>query len=118
MNKSIKVKENEILGRYAITDENVGAGEILFEEYPFVVGPKSNSKIICLVCCRPLGTTSNETGSLRCPKCKWPLRDKCINDQIHELECEIFVKNSVLFYNLNGTENEVCLQLDCITPLR
>lgn len=114
MYKSIKVTENRILGRYAIIDENVAAGDILFEEYPFVVGPKSNSKIICLVCCRPLGTNS----SLRCPKCKWPLCDKCINDKIHELECEIFVKNSVVFYNLNETENEVCLQLDCITPLR
>lgn len=116
MNKSIKLTKNRILGRYAAVDENVSAGEILFEEYAFVVGPKNNSKVICLVCCRPLNGAT--IGEQRCPKCKWPLCEKCINKQIHNLECEIFVKNSVTFYNLNGTENEVCLQLDCITPLR
>lgn len=115
MNKSIQVTENRILGRYAIIDKNVSAGDILFEEYPFVIGPKNNSKVICLVCCCSLnGTSSGE----RCPKCKWPLCENCINEQIHKLECEIFVKNSVVFYNSKGTEDEVCLQLDCITPLR
>lgn len=116
MNKSIKLTENRTLGRYAIIDQNVCAGDILFEEYPFVVGPKNNSKIICLVCCRPLnGPAANEH---KCPKCKWPLCEKCINEQIHNLECEIFVKNAVSFYDVHGTGNEVCLQLDCITPLR
>lgn len=118
MNKSIKLTENRILGRYAIVEQNVCAGQILFEEYPFVVGPKNNSKIICLVCCRPLYGAGAVVSELKCPKCKWPLCEKCINEPIHNLECEIFVKNSVPFYDLNGTENEVCLQLDCITPLR
>ncbi|KAJ6640179.1 SET domain-containing protein SmydA-8, isoform A [Pseudolycoriella hygida] len=113
MNKSIKLTENRTLGRYAIVTDNVSAGEILFEEYPFVVGPKSNSKLICLVCCRPI-----DTDGLRCPKCKWPLCEKCVDEQIHRLECEIFVNNSVKFYGAYGSENEVCLQLDCITPLR
>lgn len=116
MNKSIKLTENRTLGRYAVIDEKVSAGEILFDEYPFVVGPKNNSKVLCLVCCRPLHGATN--AGQRCPKCKWPLCEKCINEQIHELECEIFARNSVAFYNSNETENEVCLQLDCITPLR
>lgn len=115
MNKSIKLCENAKLGRYAIVDENVSAGEILFDEYPFVVGPKNNSRVICLVCCTPLNT---RTVVPRCVKCKWPLCENCVSEKIHNLECEIFVKNSVEFYNLNETENEVCFQLDCITPLR
>lgn len=114
MNKSVKLKENAILGRYAIIDRNVSAGEILFEEYPFVFGPKNNSKIICLACCRPLYGNVVQ----KCPKCKWPLCENCHDEEMHNLECEIFVKNSVPFYDLIGMENEVCLQLDCITPLR
>lgn len=115
MNKSIKITENKILGRYAITSENVSAGEILVEEYPFVFGPKSNSKVICLVCCESVDETSSGP---RCPKCNWPLCDKCIDEDVHHLECDVFVKNGVVFYNFKGTGNEVCLQLDCITPLR
>ncbi|XP_037025684.1 SET domain-containing protein SmydA-8-like [Bradysia coprophila] len=114
MNKSIKLSENTKLGRYAIIDENVSAGEILFDEYAFVFGPKNNSKIVCLVCCSPFNTAKVP----KCVKCKWPLCGNCVDEQIHNLECEVFVKNSVEFYNLIETENEVCFQLDCITPLR
>lgn len=104
------------MGRYAIIDENVSAGEILFDEYPFVVGPKNNSKIICLVCCSPFNAVASNVP--KCVKCKWPLCENCIGEQIHNLECEVFVENSVQFYDLNEAENDVCCQLDCITPLR
>lgn len=116
MNKSIKITENTTLGRYSVIDENVSPGEILFDEYPFVVGPKNNSKIICLGCCCPFDAATTKIP--KCAKCKWPLCENCVNEQIHNLECEIFVKNSVEFYSFNATTNDVCFQLDCITPLR
>lgn len=115
MNKVIQVTENKLLGRYAIIDQNVSIDEILFEEYPFVVGPKANTKVICLVCSCPI---DGSVCGPRCPKCKWPLCNKCNNDPIHDLECKLFVDNSIVFYNLKGTDSAICLQLDCITPLR
>lgn len=109
-----EIKENSELGRYSCATKDIVAGEILFEEYPFVVGPKPNSPPVCLVCCCPI---NGGTNGPRCPECRWPLCENCIGHNLHRKECEIFVKNKMIFQDFPSFE-EACMQLDCITPLR
>lgn len=113
----LETKHNETFGRYSIAKDFIPVGTVLFEEKPFVVGPKPCSLPICLECCCPVDGTSNGP---RCLDCKWPLCDKCQQDpmkEFHPSECEIFSKNKVRFQNL-PSKDMPCLQLDCITPLR
>lgn len=113
----LRVEQNSDIGRYAVAAKAVVAGTIILEELPFVVGPKPNTPTICLECCTPVDGTANGT---RCQHCHWPLCDDCkLNSprKNHSIECAEFVKNNVKFQNL-PTANQICLQLDCITPLR
>lgn len=112
-----KVLHQEKLGRYAVATKSLSAGSIIFEELPFAIGPKVSSPAICLECCTPVDGSSNGP---RCNKCNWPMCDECkLNSsrKLHARECELFQSNRVKFQNL-PTANHVCLQLDCITPLR
>lgn len=109
-----EVKQCSEFGRYTIATKNILAGDIIFEEYPFVVGPKPSVPPVCLVCCYPVD--GSEDGP-RCPDCRWPLCENCIGHKFHLEECKIFVQNKVKFYDFASYE-EPCMQLDCITPLR
>lgn len=112
-----KIEQNDSVGRYAIATKALTAGSVIFEEYPFVVGPKPNSKVVCLECCEPIDGTDKGP---RCNKCGWPMCEDCrLNStkKYHSKECELFVANKVKFQNLPASHQE-CLQLDCITPLR
>lgn len=113
----IETQQNDIFGRFSIAKEFIPAGTVLFEETPFVIGPKPNTTPLCLECCCSVDGTVN--GS-RCSNCKWPLCEECqknLNLKYHCLECEVFTKNKVRFQNLPSAD-QLCLQLDCITPLR
>lgn len=115
MSELIEVTQNSEMGRYAILRKTVSAGEILFEELPFVIGPKPQTTPVCLGCCCPIDGTRMGP---RCPKCEWPLCDvKCPGSKWHEKECNLFVTNKVVFQNVTSSES-ICMQLDCITPLR
>lgn len=112
-----KVLQNDQLGRYTVATQTLPAGSIVFEEYPFAIGPKTSSPAICLECCAPVDGTSNGP---RCNKCDWPMCDDCkLNSKrkLHATECELFQSRRVKFQNL-PTAHQICLQLDCITPLR
>lgn len=112
-----KVEKNDTVGRYTTATKALSAGSVVFEEYPFVVGPKPSTRAVCLECCEPVDGTSNGP---RCNKCHWPMCDDCkLNSdrKYHSRECELFQANKVKFQNL-PTPNHDCLQLDCITPLR
>lgn len=112
----IEVNRNDELGRYAVLSENVTAGQVLFEEYPFVVGPKPSSALVCLGCCSPILENRDEQ---RCQQCKWPLCQECAGAPVHAKECKLFVENKVIFHSAACQNAEApCLQLDCITPLR
>ncbi|XP_037035204.1 SET domain-containing protein SmydA-8-like [Bradysia coprophila] len=109
-----EVKQSSEFGRYTTATKNILAGDIIFEEYPFVVGPKANVPPVCLVCCYTVDGSENGP---RCPKCRWPLCGNCIGHEYHLEECDLFVQNHVKFEDFESYE-EPCLQLDCITPLR
>lgn len=112
-----KVLQQDKVGRYAVATKPLSAGSIIFEEHPFAIGPKAGSPAICLECCTPVDGSSNGP---RCNKCGWPLCDDCkLNSsrQLHARECELFQSKRVKFQHL-PTAHHVCLQLDCITPLR
>lgn len=109
-----EVKENSELGRYSSAVKHIVAGEIIFEEYPFVVGPKPNTPPVCLGCCQPVDGSVNGP---RCTHCLWPLCADCADNILHRKECTVFVENKVIFHDFPSYEL-ACMQLDCITPLR
>lgn len=115
--ESFTVERSAIFGRYSVAIADIEAGVLLLEEFPFVFGPKLGSKCVCLECfCFVDGTV----GGNRCQDCSWPICADCtkLNDfKTHKIECEIFKQNKCKFYNLLDL-NSVCIQLDCITPLR
>lgn len=111
------IEKNPQFGRFAIASRDLTPGEFLVDEFPFAVGPKASSTCCCLECFCPVNATS--TGS-RCEKCSWPLCDDCVklsDLHFHKRECEIFKAAKCKFYNLSNP-NAICVQLDCITPLR
>lgn len=113
----LETRRNSVFGRYCVAREPIQAGTILFEEEPFVVGPKPNTPPICLECC---GAVDGSINGPRCPECNWPLCRDCqldANKKYHLLECQLFVANKVRFQDFSS-QTEPCLQLDCITPLR
>uniref|UniRef100_A0A1B0CV13 Putative histone tail methylase n=1 Tax=Lutzomyia longipalpis TaxID=7200 RepID=A0A1B0CV13_LUTLO len=116
MQPEFEVLRSEELGRYGVASRDLKAGEILHTETPMVVGPKQDSAVVCLGCNIFLDGTS---AGPRCSTCGWPLCPECDDSQapLHRAECRVFAKNRVKFQNL-PKEAMVCLQLDCITPLR
>lgn len=115
MNSLIEIKSNEQLGRYLVTAQDLSAGQLLIEEIPFAFGPKPDSQCVCLECYTFL---DGAIGS-RCEKCSWPLCENCKEGVVisHKKECVIFREAQSKFQNLSNSD-EVCTQLDCITPLR
>lgn len=112
-----RVEKNSDFGRFAVAITNIEAGQLLFEEYPFAYGPKCNTKCICLECYTFIN--GDCTGG-RCKVCTWPLCENCAKLtelKCHSAECKLFKSNKCKFYNTLDPLS-VCIQLDCITPLR
>ncbi|XP_040170568.1 SET domain-containing protein SmydA-8 [Anopheles arabiensis] len=113
-----KVLECPELGRYGVAARDLKAGELLFEETPFAVGPKLDSPPLCLECCCPV---DGGEGGPRCSRCGWPLCEDCSAGGAelvyHRGECEVFAANGVRFRPVEDS-TAGCVQLDCITPLR
>lgn len=115
--KAFSVQKNSVFGRFGVANQDIKAGDIVHDEYPFAVGPKPSSKCCCLECFEPIDAISS--GS-RCENCSWPLCVACKKKSalsFHERECELFKTTRCKFYNLSDP-NGVCVQLDCIMPLR
>lgn len=128
--RPVAVQHSAELGRYAVAARPIAAGQVLFEEPAFAIGPKPHTSVVCLGCCRPLVALQ------RCPQCGWPLcRPDCDSVHLHRAECALFCEKGARFYGpppsvsaaaaANGdadvvedAENVACMQLDCITPLR
>lgn len=113
----VKIDQNKKLGRFAVAEEDLKPGTTVFEEIPFVIGPKPNTTAVCLECCAPIDGTAN---GAKCQHCNWPMCDDCkLNSSRtnHTKECELFVQNKIKYQNL-VTLTQVCMQMDCITPLR
>ena len=114
MSKLIETKINNELGRYAVSNVDFKSGELIFSEYPFVVGPKPQTLPLCLGCCLPIDGSASGP---KCLKCEWPLcSENCPYRDLHANECDLFVKNNVKFHPC--AIDSIAMQLDCITPLR
>lgn len=111
------VKENSELGRYGVAAKDLKSGEVVFQEIPFAVGPKTDSYTVCLSCnCFP----SSPDVSFKCSSCAWPLCDDCgkLENNLHvDNECKVFTENAVKFQGVADIQ-DICHQLDCVTPLR
>lgn len=122
-NVHVAVRVSPEMGRYAIAAQPIRAGQILFEESAFAIGPKPHSPLVCLGCSKPLkSVAAAEEPPQRCALCGWPLcRPECDSAHLHyKAECAVFRAKSVRFYGMaaGSCENMTCMQLDCITPLR
>lgn len=113
----IHVEIDSQLGRIVVLSDDVKKSEVVVDELPFAVGPKHNTRIVCLGCYIYLHFDEDGDSIDRCEKCDWPLCGMCIESVDHNLECEVFQKAGVKFAG-NVSEDGVCTQLDCITPLR
>ncbi|XP_023029358.2 SET domain-containing protein SmydA-8 [Leptinotarsa decemlineata] len=107
------IERNDKVGRYAVAKENLRAGDIIFSEKPFAYGPKSDSPCICVGCYNFVDCTN------LCKTCSWPVCNAaCENLPSHrEFECQVFSKAGVKFQAVEDP-TEVCLQYECLTPLR
>ncbi|XP_053674864.1 SET domain-containing protein SmydA-8 [Anopheles nili] len=117
MAETYQVLECAELGRYGVTSRDLKAGEWLFDERPFAVGPKLDSPPLCLECCCPV---DGAEGGPRCPRCGWPLCEECAESErlpYHGPECEVFAASRVRFRCVDDS-TAGCVQLDCVTPLR
>lgn len=111
------IEKSEELGRFGVSNRDLAPGEVFFEEIPFACGPKARTVCCCLECYCKLDATS--AGS-RCENCTWPLCDDCKKLSVthaHKRECDLFKKEKCKFFNLSKPD-DVCIQLDCIVPLR
>lgn len=111
------IEKNEEFGRFGIANRDLAPGELFFEEIPFACGPKARTTCCCLECYSPLDATLS--GS-RCENCSWPLCEECkkLSELFaHKRECDLFKAENCKFFNLSDP-SDVCIQLDCIVPLR
>lgn len=114
---AFSIEKNSEFGRFAVATRDLKPGEVLFEEFPFAVGPKASTTCCCLECYCPVDATSS--GS-RCDSCSWPLCEDCrrlSECSAHKRECEVFKSAKCKFFNISDPTG-VCVQLDCVTPLR
>lgn len=115
--EAFSIEKSAEFGRYGVATRDLHSGEFLFDEFPFAIGPKPSTTCCCLECFIPIDATAS--GS-RCENCTWPLCVDCKKMSevvVHKRECEIFKAAKCKFYNLIDPSG-VCIQLDCIMPLR
>lgn len=112
-----RIEIDSRFGRSLVTTEKVQKGDVVVDELPFAWGPKQNSGIVCLGCYRDLQFGEDGDSMDRCPTCDWPLCSACEDSVDHLGECKIFSQANVRFAG-NVSEDGICTQLDCITPLR
>ncbi|CAH0563390.1 unnamed protein product [Brassicogethes aeneus] len=107
------IEKNDKVGRYTVASEDLKPGQLIFEELPFAYGPKSDTYCMCLGCSAHVDCTN------LCSKCSWPVcSTECENLPVHkDNECQVFANANVKFQSVNDP-SEICLQYECITPLR
>ncbi|XP_060522635.1 SET domain-containing protein SmydA-8 [Cylas formicarius] len=112
-NDLFQIKTNETVGRYAVASQALKAGDVIFSEIPFAYGPKSDSPCLCLGCHSPVEC------SYLCSKCSWPVcGPDCESLQVHkDNECQVFSSSGAKFQPVPDP-TELCLQYECVTPLR
>lgn len=114
-----QVKESAELGRFGVAAKDLKAGDVVFQEEPFAVGPKTDSTLVCLSCNCTL-EFSDDQMLPKCSVCAWPLCAAC-NEKgsgLHfDNECKVITESNAKFQDILDPA-EICHQLDCITPLR
>ncbi|XP_075980014.1 SET and MYND domain containing, arthropod-specific, member 3 [Anticarsia gemmatalis] len=105
------IEQNDKYGRYLTANKDLGAGELIFKDTPFVVGPKPDTPPLCLGCYCPI---ENKL----CSRCGWPIcSEDCEKSPQHAAECAVFCEAKVRFQPIDDWTAS-SPQLDCITPLR
>lgn len=78
------ITTTSVLGRHWVATRDIAAGELLLEEQPLAVGPKSGSPPVCLTCYAP-------ANGHKCAACGWPVcGSQCETASVHRLaECPL-----------------------------
>ncbi|KAJ8712451.1 hypothetical protein PYW07_005293 [Mythimna separata] len=106
-----EVQQNDKYGRYLVANKDLVAGELIFTDTPFAVGPKPDTPPLCLGCYCPVENTL-------CSSCGWPVcSEECGKSPVHADECAFFSAARVKFQPVEDWTASAP-QLDCITPLR
>ncbi|XP_004931827.1 SET domain-containing protein SmydA-8 [Bombyx mori] len=105
------IQQNDKYGRYLVASRDLDAGELIFCDTPFAVGPKPDTPPLCLGCYVPVDNTL-------CSRCGWPICSvECESSSQHVAECAVFATAKVRFQPVDDWTT-CAPQLDCITPLR
>lgn len=82
----LELRENEIYGRYFVTNKDLSPGDVIVAEEPFfkVIDPQV-SHLRCSICC-----STNLYSLIPCDNCCRAMfcSNECKNSTIHERECE------------------------------
>lgn len=86
-----KVVASPEAGKYLIASRRLREGQVLFQEFPLMMGPVSVSPLVCLGChCAIEGTDFP-----RCPECHWPLcSSACASSSVHRIECSVLAADT------------------------
>lgn len=86
---AFRLETNDILGRHMVASRDIRKGELIFQESPLVLGPKSVTPPICLGCHKLCGDSGRE-----CDGCGFPLCSvQCQVSDIHFDECQVMMKH-------------------------
>lgn len=84
-----KLEENSKLGRYLTAARDIQKGEVIFQESPLVIGPKSVTTPHCLGCHMPCDPNEYH----ECDGCGFPLCSaRCQVSDYHMDECRLMMK--------------------------
>lgn len=82
--RAYRIESNPIVGRHLVACRDLKPGDIILEESPLVMGPKQNSRPLCLGCYKDVDC------SFVCPRCGWPMcGPECCSKPQHAAECQI-----------------------------
>ncbi|XP_073961830.1 SET domain-containing protein SmydA-8-like [Choristoneura fumiferana] len=91
MSARYELRQSEKLGRYAVASLDLRAGETVLSEQPFVLGPHSDSALVCFGCLLPLvGRFRACAGCGVAPVCAGDGCPEHIAKWHNQAECDLF----------------------------
>ncbi|XP_059610034.1 SET domain-containing protein SmydA-8-like [Phlebotomus argentipes] len=121
MCKCFELKVDEVMGRYLVATRDIKQGEVILKERPMVIGPKINSRVLCLGCHRFLSLQPKQKNYYKCSQCNWPLCGaSCEQSFVHQAECSLMAsrKFKAQINASPGDENKREAAYCAIVPLR
>jgi len=82
--RAYRIESSPVVGRHLMACRDLKPGDIILKESPLVMGPKMNSRPLCLGC------YADVDGRFVCPRCGWPMcGPQCCAQPGHAAECQV-----------------------------